>query len=85
MKCLWIEAWTAAAIKYSHWTGAKNRKSPEDWLANAEEHPGSWWPLWAKWAGRYGGGKVKARVPGDGKLEIIEDSPGSYVKVRTQD
>ena len=74
-----------AAGKYAHWTGAKNPKTPEAWLAGAEQHPGSWWPLWAKWAGRHGGAKVKARVPGDGKLEIIEDAPGSYVKVRTQD
>ena len=74
-----------AANKYSHWTGAKNPTSPDDWLANAKEHPGSWWPVWAKWAGRHGGGKVKARVPGDGQIEIIEDAPGSYVKVRAQD
>ena len=74
-----------AAGKYSHWTGAKNPESPDDWLARAKEHPGSWWPVWAKWAGRHGGGKVEARVPGDGKLEIIEDAPGSYVKVRAQD
>ena len=74
-----------AAGKYAHWTGAKNPKSPEDWLASAKEHPGSWWPVWARWAGRHGGGKVKARVPGDGKLAVIEDAPGSYVKVRAQD
>ena len=74
-----------AAQKYAHWTGAKNPKSPEDWLANAKEHPGSWWPVWARWAGRHGGGKVAARVPGDAKLAVIEDAPGAYVKVRAQD
>ena len=74
-----------AAGKYAHWTATKNPKSPDDWLASAKEHPGSWWPVWAKWAGRHGGGKVAAHVPGDGQLEIIEDAPGSYVKVRAQD
>ena len=74
-----------AAGKYSHWTNAKNPKSPEDWLAGAKEHPGSWWPTWSKWAARHGGGKVAARVPGDRQLEVIEDAPGSYVAVRAQD
>ncbi len=74
-----------AAGKYSHWTNAKNPKSPEDWLETAKEHPGSWWPTWSKWAARHGGGKVAARVPGDRQLEVIEDAPGSYVAVRAQD
>jgi polyhydroxyalkanoate synthase len=74
-----------AAGKYSHWTNAKNPKSPEDWLQTAKEHPGSWWPTWSKWAARYGGGKVAARVPGDRELKVIEDAPGSYVAVRAQD
>jgi poly(3-hydroxyalkanoate) synthetase len=28
---------------------------------------------------------VAARVPGDGKLKVIEDAPGSYVKVQIHD
>ena len=30
----------------------------------------------------YGGGKVPARKPGDGKLKPLEDAPGSYVLVK---
>ncbi len=74
-----------AAGKYSHWTNTKNPKDPKAWLAGAKEHPGSWWPTWSKWAAKYGGGKVAARVPGDRKLKVIEDAPGSYVAVRDQD
>ncbi|MEE8187579.1 MAG: class I poly(R)-hydroxyalkanoic acid synthase [Kiloniellales bacterium] len=74
-----------AAKKYSHWTNAKNPAAPDDWLAGAKEQEGSWWPGWAKWVAKQGGGKVKARVPGDGELEVIEDAPGSYVKVGAQD
>ena len=73
-----------AAGKYSHWTNAKNPKSPQDWLETAKEHPGSWWPAWSKWAARHGGGKAAARVPGDRGLTVIEDAPGSYVAVRAQ-
>ena len=74
-----------AAEKYSHWTNPKNPKDPQDWLAGAKEHPGSWWPAWSKWAAKYGGGKVAARTPGDRELNIIEDAPGSYAAVRAKD
>jgi polyhydroxyalkanoate synthase len=71
-----------AAAKYSHWISKELPANPEDWLAGAAEHPGSWWPAWADWVKKYGGGKVAARKPGDRKLKVIEDAPGSYVKAR---
>ena len=73
------------ANKYGYWTNAKNPKSPDAWISTAAEHSGSWWPEWAKWVGRHGGGKVAARKPGDGALEVLEDAPGSYVKVKAHD
>ena len=42
----------------------------------------SWWPTWEKWISKYAGGEVPARQPGDCKLAIIEDAPGSYVRVK---
>jgi polyhydroxyalkanoate synthase len=74
-----------ASEKYSYWTNGKNPATPDAWFANAKEQSGSWWPEWAKWAGKHGGGEVKARKPGNGKLKVIEDAPGSYVKVTMQD
>ena len=71
--------------KYGHWENEENPPTPEEWLAGASEHKGSWWPLWQRWVAQYGGGKVKARHPGDGKLAPIEDAPGSYVLVRAED
>ena len=73
------------ANKYGYWTNAKNLKSPDNWFNSAEEHGGSWWPEWAKWVGRHGGTKVAARKPGDGKLKVLEDAPGNYVKVKAHD
>ena len=70
--------------KYSHWTNSGRPKSPNGWLAGATEHTGSWWLEWLKWVRRHGGGKVPARVPGDSTLTVIEDAPGSYVKLRFQ-
>jgi polyhydroxyalkanoate synthase subunit PhaC len=73
-----------AAEKYHHWTSAKLPDDPDAWLADAKQQPGSWWPEWARWVAKFGGGKVPARQPGDGKLTPIEDAPGSYVAVRLQ-
>jgi polyhydroxyalkanoate synthase len=71
-----------AGGKYSHWTNEKCPISPDDWLAGATEHKGSWWPEWNKWIAKRGRAKVAARKPGDGKLKVLEDAPGSYVMVR---
>jgi len=74
-----------AANKYHYWTNASYPADPEAWFAKAKEHPGSWWTDWAAWLSKKSGPKVAARQPGDGKLEPIEDAPGSYVKVRAPD
>jgi len=71
--------------KYGHWENDKNPPTPEEWLATATSHPDSWWPVWERWVSQFSGGEVAARRPGDGKLEPIEDAPGSYVKVRAAD
>ena len=68
--------------KYGHWENAKLPKDPEAWLQAAKYVNESWWPSWEKWIGRYGGGDVPARKPGDGRLKPIEDAPGSYVRVK---
>jgi len=68
-----------SAEKYGYWTNSRNPKSPDGWLKGATQHTGSWWPEWKKWLGRYSGGKVPARVPGDGGLKPLEEAPGSYV------
>ncbi|MEN3355179.1 MAG: poly[(R)-3-hydroxyalkanoate] polymerase subunit PhaC, partial [Betaproteobacteria bacterium] len=57
---------------------------PEAWLKDAVHHPGSWWVDWSKWIAERGGENVPARVPGAGKLKVIEDAPGSYVAMRAE-
>ena len=71
--------------KYGHYINSRRPKSPDKWLEGATYHEGSWWPEWAKWMSRHGGGQVDARTPGDGALTVIEDAPGSYVKVQEKD
>jgi polyhydroxyalkanoate synthase subunit PhaC len=70
--------------KYGHWENDATPPTPEEWFAGAVQHPDSWWPGWQRWVAQYGGGEVPARHPGDGNLTVIEDAPGSYVKVRAE-
>ncbi len=67
-----------AKKKYGYWTNAKSPKSHEEWLKNASEHDGSWWPHWQKWAEKFSDGKVTARKVAKG----IEAAPGSYVTAK---
>ena len=32
------------------------------------------------WAERFSGGEVKARIPGEGNLPVIEPAPGAYLR-----
>jgi polyhydroxyalkanoate synthase len=73
----------AGSKKYGYWTNPKLPGDSEAWLAGATQHEGSWWTDWLNWMKRRSGKKVPARTPGDGGLEVIEDAPGSYVKVRS--
>jgi len=55
--------------KRSHWIGkgAALPPSAEDWLADAIEHPGSWWTDWSAWLVQFGGKQVAApKKPGHG-------------------
>ncbi len=66
-------------VKYQYWTNNKPAKTLEEWSKSATEHPGSWWPHWAKWLAGHSGAWTEPREPGE-KLGAIEDAPGSYVK-----
>lgn len=73
-----------AAKKYQYWTNKELPKTPEEWMAGATEHPGSWWPDWDEWLSKKSGKKIPARKPGDGKLKPLCDAPGTYVKIKTK-
>ncbi len=68
--------------KYQYWTGDAPVGNLDRWIANAKEHPGSWWPDWIDWIKTHGSEMVPARQPGSAKYAPIEDAPGSYVKVK---
>ena len=75
-----------AANKYGYWinTAAKMPATADDFFAGAEQHPGSWWTDWQAWLMDQDSSKVPARDPASGKLTVLEDAPGSYVKARIE-
>ena len=67
----------------SYWVGEPYPTDPEEWLARATEHPGSWWQRWSDWLATYSGGKRTApAASGNEKYRPIEPAPGHYVKHR---
>ena len=70
--------------KYQFWTGPRPHGEFEDWLQQATETKGSWWPDWLQWLTAQAPDKVDAstRAPGGGKHEPICDAPGDYVRVK---
>jgi polyhydroxyalkanoate synthase len=71
------------AAKYQTWTNAKLPPTADEWLAEATETPGSWWPHWVAWLRERSGEQVEARDPANGPLKPIEDAPGRFVKVKS--
>ena len=55
--------------------------SPEEWLARAEPHEGSWWAEWAKWLAERSGPAVAPPTMGGAKRghKLLADAPGDYV------
>jgi polyhydroxyalkanoate synthase len=69
--------------KRSFWRNDRLEPEADDWLAGAEERPGSWWTDWSDWLEGFKGRSRKAPVRlGDAEHPPIEPAPGSYVKVR---
>jgi len=68
-----------AKNKYCYWINSAIPKTPERWFGGAEQQQGSWWVDWLQWAQQYAGDATLARLPGTGKMDVLEDAPGSYV------
>ena len=69
------------AQKYGYYTGPDVDRPAAEWHDNAELHPGSWWSDWQAWLEQFAGGKIPARTPGANGRTVIEDAPGSYIKM----
>ena len=74
----------ASKNRRSYWVSDSDAAAPDEWLATAEERPGSWWLHWIEWLGERSGKEVSARGRlGSKSYEPIEPAPGRYVKERS--
>ena len=54
---------------------------PENWLARAERHEGSWWEHWAGWLGERSGKRIAAPASlGSDRNPVLDAAPGRYVR-----
>ena len=58
--------------------------NPDDWLAEAPRHDGSWWPAWEAWLAQHSSGREAPPAMGapDRGCPPLEDAPGTYVLQR---
>jgi polyhydroxyalkanoate synthase subunit PhaC len=70
----------AGKSRYDYWEGPPASDDPEQWLAGAAEHHGSWWPQWLAWlTARSGPEKAPGAALGSKKYPPLGAAPGTYV------
>jgi polyhydroxyalkanoate synthase len=66
--------------RHKYWSGPATGPDPDRWLAQAEQHDGSWWPHWADWIKRRSGPDRPASAElGSADYPPREPAPGVYV------
>lgn len=56
---------------------------PDEWINAAEQHDGSWWPMWTAWlAQRSGPQDREPPAMGSNTYPVVADAPGTYVLER---
>ncbi len=75
-----------SAQKYQYWRNDRRVDSLEEFVADATETKGSWWPDWIEWIAAFDRDEERvpatgARVPGE-TLPALGDAPGEYVRAR---
>jgi polyhydroxyalkanoate synthase len=66
--------------KRKYWTNDELPADPEEWLAGATEHSGSWWEDWTQWIGERAGDQREPPPMGSDAHPVLDDAPGSYVR-----
>ncbi|MFC3908984.1 PHA/PHB synthase family protein [Legionella dresdenensis] len=65
--------------KYNFYRNASMTQTDEEWIKNAQEVPGSWWPEWLEWLQKESGKLINAPDLGTLPYKAIMNAPGSYV------
>jgi polyhydroxyalkanoate synthase subunit PhaC len=78
----------ASKNRRNYWVGprAPLPGRADDWLAAAQELPGSWWLHWDRWLAGFADGEVDAPASfGSAKYPPIEPAPGRYVREKSKE
>ena len=63
-----------------YYTNADITDNTDDWLSEANQHHGSWWPDWRDWLAAHSGERhVPQRTLGDSNHPKLAPAPGRYV------
>jgi polyhydroxyalkanoate synthase len=65
--------------KRGYWTNRKIAADPDEWLAGATKHEGSWWLDWIPWLKKHSGKLATLPTMGSEEFPPIMDAPGTYV------
>ena len=66
--------------KARFFTNQGRHASPEEFMAGADGHSGSWWPMWLTWLNAHAGEKARApKTLGSRKHKPTVAAPGTYV------
>lgn len=65
--------------KRTHWINERLPADPQEWLAGASKHQGSWWEDWADWIDARAGKRRRPVAVGTAEHPVLADAPGSYV------
>jgi polyhydroxyalkanoate synthase len=66
-----------------YWENPELPQDADQWLAQAREHPGSWWNQWSDWLRQHGGKRVRSRKKlGSLTHQPLEPAPGRYVRAK---
>jgi len=67
--------------KSSYKIGIADQEDADQWLAGAQDIPGSWWPAWDAWLSQRSGVKKQApKKVGSKRWPAIGPAPGRYVR-----
>lgn len=65
--------------KYSFKVNQNIYNDPKQWLVDAKEHPGSWWPFWQQWLITIDNNKIPAATRAITPKDSLANAPGTYV------
>ena len=73
-----------APVRRSHWLNPGFvPANPDEWLQQATDTPGSWWPHWVSWLTRTSGTQIPApQTLGSVRHPVCRSAPGEYVRDR---